>query len=79
MIWREKFSHADNCLTMLEFNGSSKIHIHMVLSAILNLGNIEFESLNDDVSFRIDVHSRKFLCNAAALLNISEIELEDAL
>lgn len=52
----------------------------MILSAILNLGNIEFEtSLCTDESCSIKIESRKYLCNAAALLNLNEMELEDVL
>lgn len=50
----------------------------MVLSAILNLGNIQFDaSPNDDSCIKID--SRNFLTNAAALLKVDEMELENAL
>lgn len=51
----------------------------MILSAILNLGNIEFESTNDEIDCIIKINTRKFLCNAAALLNTNEMELEDAI
>lgn len=51
----------------------------MVLSAILNLGNIEFYESPADNTSRIKNESKKFVCNAAALLKISEIELEGVL
>lgn len=51
----------------------------MILSAILNLGNIEFESATNDDSCFIALQSRCFLYNASALLKINETELENVL
>lgn len=51
----------------------------MVLSAILNLGNIQFEVASNDDDCFIKVETRMFLNNAAVLLKISEFELEDAI
>lgn len=50
----------------------------MVLSAILNLGNIQFDESTDFGCF-IMSHSQIFLCNVAALLNANQADLEDAL
>lgn len=58
---------------------SKKNAIYMVLSGILNLGNIEFEPISDEDSCFVTLKSRNFLCNAAALLSINETELENAL
>lgn len=51
----------------------------MVLSAILNLGNIQFDALTNDDSSHIKIDSDNFLCNAAALLKVDKLELEDVL
>lgn len=51
----------------------------MLLSAILNVGNIQFEATTDSESCYITIESQPFLCNAAALLNINKTELEDGL
>lgn len=57
-----------------------KLIIYSILSAILNLGNIEFgtSKLDDDSCFILE-ESRVFLNNVAALLNIDKRTLEDAL
>lgn len=51
---------------------------YMVLSAILNLGNVEFEGNSNGGCF-ITNESQKFLCDAGTLLNIDKLELEDAM
>lgn len=51
----------------------------MVVSAILNLGNIQFEEGNENESACLKTQSRKFLYNAAALLKVPDSELEDVL
>lgn len=51
----------------------------MILAAILNLGNIQFESLTDDDSCNVTTASHIYLCNAAALLGVDERELTDGL
>lgn len=78
-IFREKFKLLDEQLSTVGLTTKQKNTIYMVLSAILNLGNIDFETVanNDGCSIKID--SRHFLCNAAALLNIKEVDLECAL
>lgn len=74
-----KFSILNENLNELGFTINDRTKIYMILSAILNLGNIEFESLSDDDSCNITVTSRIFLCNAAALLGTNERELADSL
>lgn len=56
-----------------------KKNIYSVLSAILNLGNIEFDTTNGDEDCSIKIESRIYLCNAAALLNLNVMELEGTL
>lgn len=57
-----------------------KLTIYSILSAILNLGNIKFEiSESSDEGCFVSEETRKFLNNAATLLNIDEGTLEDAL
>lgn len=51
----------------------------MILAAILNLGNIQFESLSNDDGCNIETASRIYLCNAAALLGADEGDLEEGL
>lgn len=75
---RDDFLLVDEKLTALGFTSLDKQTIYMVLAAILNLGNIDFETNNNDGCF-IQIESLKFLCSAAALLKIDESELKDAL
>lgn len=73
------FVNVDGNMTRLGFTETAKKNIYTILSAILNLGNIEFEARTDLDSCSIKIESRVFVCNAAALLSIKESELEDAL
>lgn len=50
----------------------------MILSAILSLGNIEFEENDSDGCF-IKIESEKFLCDTSALLDTNKEDLQDAL
>lgn len=68
----------DNYLDKFSFTAKNKNTIYMILAAILNLGNVQFETAANDESF-INVETRIFLYNSAALLNINEMDLEDAL
>lgn len=61
------------------FTADHKNVTYMVLSAILNLGNIQFDAMTNDDSSYIKIESRNFLCNAAILLKVDELELEDVL
>lgn len=69
----------DANLNSLGFTKNNVVTIYKVLSAILNLGNIEFESSVNNESCSIKNESRKFLCNAAALIMVDELKLEGAL
>lgn len=71
-----KFELLEKNLSILGFTIQDKKSIYSVLSAILNLGNIEFETVHSSESCVIQIDSRKYLCNAAALLNLNETELE---
>lgn len=78
-IWHSKFDLLDNSLSKLKFTADNKRTIYIILSAILNLGNVRFTSTTNDDSCCISIESRKFLYNAASLMNVNEIELESAL
>lgn len=69
----------DRKFSTLGFTAFEKNRIYMVLSAILNLGNIEFEPKANVESCSIEIGSRDYLSKASASLNIKEDELEDAL
>lgn len=69
----------DENLNSLGFSAIHKQFIYMVLSAILNLGNIEFSVLANDDKAAIETYSRKFLRHAAALLKLDESDLESIL
>lgn len=69
----------DENFSKFGFSTNHKQVIYMVLSAILNLGNIQFDTLTNGDSINIKVESRNFLCNAAALLKVDELELESVL
>lgn len=43
------------------------------------MGNIQFDELANGGSSYIKIDSRNFLCNAAALLKVDELELEGVL
>lgn len=73
-----KFNIVDSSLINIGFSFNTRNATYMVLSSILNLGNIRFDTIDDDGCF-IEDSSRPFLCNAAALLNMDEFELEDVL
>lgn len=79
-VFNDKFhlKIVDENLSALGFSTNHKQVIYMVLSAILNLGNIQFDtSTNDDSHITVD--SQNFLCNASALLKVDELELKDVL
>lgn len=67
----------DNQLNALGFSPDHKLAIYMVLSSILNIGNIQFN--DDDDNIGVEVNTKIFLCNAAALLKVNESELESVL
>ncbi|XP_055308313.1 myosin heavy chain 95F-like [Sitodiplosis mosellana] len=73
------FNLLEKNLSKLGFTMNDKKNIYSVLSAILNLGNVEYEKISSDESCSIKIESRKYLCSAAALLNINEVELEEVL
>lgn len=77
-FFSNKFLRIENNLSLLGFSEQKRKTIYKILSAILNLGNIQFDELTNNGS-TIKIDSRKFLCFSAALLGIDEIELEDAL
>lgn len=69
----------DKKITALGFTASNKTIIYKILSAILNLGNIQFEETKNDEGCLIRIESRDFLRTAATMLNINESDLEGAL
>lgn len=69
----------DNNLSGLGFTINNKLSVYKILAAILNLGNIQFESLTDDDSCNVTIASRIYLCKTAALLGVDERELADGL
>lgn len=77
--WHGKFNTINNSLTVLGFTKDQKAHIYKILSAILNIGNIQFEETGIDDGCSVKAESRDFLLTAAAMLNIKEAELEEAL
>lgn len=77
-VFKNNFIIVDENMSALGFSTERKQTIYMVLSAIMNLGNIQFDTLADD-SICIKIDSRQFLCNAAALLKLDEMQLEDVL
>lgn len=73
-VFSTNFQAVDENSSLLGFAANHKKVIYMILSAVLNLGNIEF-----DINGDIDVNSRTFLCNAAILLKLDELNLKDVL
>lgn len=70
----------DESLSKFGLSTSDKNKIYKILSAILNLGNIEFEtSISNEESCVIKDESHLFLNNAATLLRIENSELGNAL
>jgi myosin heavy subunit len=66
---------AQHCSRRVAVAGLQK-QVWLLLSAILWLGNIEFDSAGDDM---VMVRRDEALANAAALLNLDEDELATAL
>lgn len=74
------FDFINTNLDNLGISENDKISIYLVLSAILNLENIKFESNGlDNERCYITNESQKFSNNAAFCLNVDRCELEDAL
>lgn len=70
---RFKFEEIDQTLNMLGIANR-----WVILSAIINIGNIKIESDENDW-LSVSEESKKYLDNAAALLNIKSSELTDSL
>lgn len=79
MFFKNKFQLVDENLSAVGFTTNQKQIIYMILSAVLNLGNIQFDSLTNEDGIYIEATSRNFLHNAAALLKVDELELEGVL
>lgn len=77
--FRTSFKRLDEKLSTFGLTKNDKNSIYMIVSAILNLGNVEFDENTNDNSTSITIESRKFLYNSAALLKVTESELEDVL
>lgn len=75
----EKFHIFDKNLDTLGLSSCQKNAMYMVLSAILNLSNIEFDASTDGDNSCIKTDSYKFLCHVAALLKVNESDLKDVL
>lgn len=74
------FEAIDGNLDTFGLSIEKKFVIYSVLGAILNLGNIRFETLDsDDEKCIIPSDSQEILNNVAALLRICKAELEDVL
>lgn len=56
-----------------------KNKIYRILSAIINLGNIQFETTSNENSCYVTAESQRFLDNVATLLCVNKLELEVAL
>lgn len=70
---RYEFEELDQTLSMLGIANR-----WVILSAIINIGNIKIESDEND-RLSVSEESKKYLDNAAALLNIKSSELTDSL
>lgn len=75
----KNFYGVDENLTTLGFSDSDKTAIYRTLSAILNMGNIEFDAVTDNDSCFITAETQIYLRNAAILLNMDIMELSKAL
>lgn len=71
------FDIINNNLDACGISVERKNHMYSILSAILNLGNIVFES-NEDICY-ISEESQEILNNVAILLGIKKENLEDVL
>lgn len=78
-VSNSNFNLMDENMNLLGFSKNHKQAIYMILSAILNLGNIEFGVQSDDNSSYIEKDKRIFLNNAAMLLKVDVLELESVL
>lgn len=74
------FDSIDSNLDTFGISVEKKFLIYSVLAAILNLGNISFETFDsDDEKCYISSDSHEILNNVAALLRVCKTELEDVL
>lgn len=74
------FETIDGNLDTFGLSIEKKFVIYSVLGAILNLGNIRFETLDSDVEkCYIPNDSQEILNNVAVLLRVCKVELEDVL
>lgn len=78
-IFHVKFKRLDEKFRNFGITKDQQNTIYMVLSAILNLGNIKFDESPADNTCRIQNDSKKFICSISALLKVNENELEDVL
>lgn len=77
--FNNNFYLVEENLSALGFSTNNKKIIYMILSAILNLGNIRFDASATSDSIKIDADSCNSLHNAAELLKVDECELENVL
>lgn len=72
-----KFLEADITLDCLGLSEEQKHVIYQLLAAIIHIGNIEYS--DDDEQAKILERSKPHIDYAASLLNISTVELMDAI
>lgn len=74
-----EFNHIDTRLSSLGFSNGQKHVIYVILSAILNLGNLEFQNeLHSSDCCVVTEESQPFLDNVALLLNMNRSTLQHA-
>lgn len=74
------FNTIDSNLEAFGISTEKKHHIYSVLAAILNLGNITFETcVSNDNGCYISNESQETLEKVASLLHITKADIEDAL
>lgn len=77
-IFQRNFRIVDENLDACGFTKEKKNSVYMVLSGILHLGSIQFQTNTDDGCV-IDITSEESLRNAAILLNVDKSVLRGVL
>lgn len=74
----QTFDQMDNALLNLGYSDESRNLIYQWIAAILHIGNIKIIE-DDDGNCKISESSMRFLNDAAILLNVDNVKLQNAL
>ncbi|XP_041923763.1 LOW QUALITY PROTEIN: myosin-IIIb [Alosa sapidissima] len=79
-LYKEQFDAIQDCFRIIGFTEEEVNSVHRILSAIMNMGNIQFTSITSQhQTDKSQVPNSEALDNAADLLSIGSEELQEAL